>query len=69
MNFEIRQGCGICPPSRQNKNEVHVPTANDGEHLPALITFTFSATITHTLEILTSGDFYPGRNGGHVVPR
>jgi len=46
-----------------------VPAANDGEHLSALITFKFSATITHTPGILTSGDFYPGRSGGHVVLR
>jgi len=30
-----------------------VPTANDGEHLSALITFKFSAKITHTPGILT----------------
>jgi len=35
---------------KTEQNEVHVPTANDGEHLSALITFKFSATITHTLE-------------------
>ena len=35
MNFEIRQRCGTCPPSKQ-QNEVHVPTGNDGEHLSPL---------------------------------
>ena len=54
---------------KTQQNEVHVPTPNDGEHLSALITFKFSATIAHTPGILTSGDFYPGRSGGHVVPR
>ena len=34
-----------------------MPTANNGEHLSALITFKFSAKISHTPEILTSGDF------------
>jgi len=33
------------------------------------ITLKFSATITHTPGILTSGDFYPGSSGGHVIPR
>jgi len=46
-----------------------MPTANDEEHLSALITFTFSAKITHTLEILTLGEFNPDRSGGHVVPK
>jgi len=39
------------------------------EHLPALITFKFSAKITHSPGILTPGDFHPDRSGGHVVPR
>jgi len=39
------------------------------EHLSALITFKFSAKITHTPWILTPGDFYPDRSGGHMVPR
>jgi len=38
------------------------------EHLPALITFKFSAKITHTPGIPTPGDFHPDRSGGHVVP-
>jgi len=38
---------------KTEQNEVHVPTANDGEHLSALITLKFSATITHTPGILT----------------
>jgi len=46
-----------------------VPTANDGEHVSALITFKFSAKITHTRGILTPGDFHPDSSGGHVVPR
>ena len=46
-----------------------MPTANDGEHLSALITFKFSAKITHTPGILTSGDFHSDRSGGHVVLR
>jgi len=66
MNFETGQRCGICPPSKQNK--VHVPTANDGEHLSALITFNFSAKITHTPGILTPRDIHPDRSGGRLVP-
>jgi len=54
---------------KTERNEVHVPTANDREHLSALITFKFSAKITHTHGILTPGDFHPDRSGGHVVPR
>ena len=46
-----------------------MPTANDGEHLSALITFKFAAKITHTSGILNSVDFHPGRSGGHVVPK
>jgi len=46
-----------------------VPTANDGEHLSALITFKFSAKITHTPGILTTGDFHIDRSGGRMVPR
>jgi len=71
MNFETRQRCGTCPPStiKTEQNEVHAPTANDGEHLFALITFKFSAKITHSPGILTPGDFHPDRSGGHVVPR
>jgi len=42
-----------------------VPTANDGEHLSALITFKFSAKITHTPGILTPGDCHPDMSGGH----
>jgi len=38
------------------------------EHLSALITFKFSAKITHTTGILTPVDFLPDRSGGHVVP-
>jgi len=37
--------------------------------LPALITFKFSAKITHTTGIPTPGDFHPDSSGGHVVPR
>jgi len=33
-----------------------VPTANNEDHLSALITFKFSAKITHSPEILTPGD-------------
>jgi len=69
MNFETRLRCGTCPPSKQNKTRFNVPTANDGEHLSALITFKFSAKITHTPGMLTPGDFHPDRSGGHVVPR
>ena len=56
---------------KTEQNEVHVPTAsaNDGEHLSALITFKFSATIIHTPGTLTSGDFHPDRSDGYVVPR
>jgi len=46
-----------------------VPTANDGEHLSALITFKFSAKVTHTPGILTPVGFHPDRCGDHVVPR
>ena len=46
-----------------------MPNASDGEHLLAMITFKFSAKITHTPGILTSGDFHPDTSGGHVVPR
>ena len=47
-----------------------MPTANDGEHLSVLITFTFSAKITQTPGILTPRDFHPDRSGGGcVVPR
>jgi len=46
-----------------------VPNANDGEHMSALITFKFSAKITHTPGVLTPGDFHPDRSGGNVVPR
>jgi len=51
------------------QNEGHVPTANDGEHFSAMITFKFSAKITHTPGILSPADFHPDRSGGHVVPR
>jgi len=54
---------------KTEQNEVHVPTANDGEHLSALITFKFSAKITHTPGILTTGDFHIDRSGGRMVPR
>jgi len=50
-----------------HQNEVHVPTANDGEHLSALITFNFSTKIAHTPGILTAGDFHPDRSGGPSV--
>jgi len=46
-----------------------MPTANDGEPLPTLITSKFSAKITHTPGTLTPGDFHPDWSGGHVVPR
>jgi len=54
--------------TEQNEVHVHVQTANDGEHLSALITFKFSAKITHTPVTLTPGDFHPDRSGGHMVP-
>ena len=58
------------PTIKTEQNEVHVPTANDGEHLSALITFKFFAKITHhTPGILTPGDFRQYGSGGHVVPR
>jgi len=71
MNFETRQRCGSWNLStiKKEQNKVHVPTTNDGEHLSALITFKFSAKVTHTPGILTPGDFHPFRSGGHVVPR
>jgi len=45
-----------------------MPTANDWEHVSTLLTFKFSAKITHTNGILTTGDFHPDRSGGYVVP-
>jgi len=69
MNFETRQRCENQPTIKTEQNEVHVSTANDGDLLSALITFKFSAKITHTPVILTSGDFHSDRSGGHVVPR
>ena len=39
------------------------------EHMPALITFKFSAKITHTPGIPAPGDFHPDKSGGHAVPR
>ena len=54
---------------KTEQNEVHVPTVYDGKPLSALITFEFSAQITHTPGILTPGEFHPDRSGGHVVPR
>jgi len=54
---------------KTEQNEVHVPPANDGEQLCALITFKFSAKITHTPGILAPSDLCPDRSGGHVVPR
>jgi len=39
------------------------------EHLPALVTFKFSAKITHTPGILTPVDFHRDRSGGQVVPK
>jgi len=46
-----------------------VPTADDGEHLSAFITFRLSVKISHTRGILTPGDFHSDRSGGHLVPR
>ena len=46
-----------------------MPTANDEEHLSALITATFSAKITHNPAILTSGDFHSDSSRGCLVPR
>ena len=54
---------------KTEQKEVHVPTANNGEHLSALITFNFSAKITHIPGILTPSDFHSDRSGGRVVPR
>jgi len=54
---------------KTEQNEVHEPTANDREHLSAVITFKFSAKITHTPGILTPVEFHPDRSGGHVVPK
>jgi len=68
--WTLRPDNAVEPVQHQNRtNEIHVPTANDGEHLCALITFKFSAMITHTHGIPTPGDFHPDRSGGHVVPR
>jgi len=54
---------------KTEQNEAHVPTAYDGEHMSALITFKFASEITHTPGILTPGDFHPDRSDDHVVPR
>ena len=53
---------------KTEQNEVHAPTANDAEHLSALITFKISAKIINTPGILTPSDFHLYRSGGHVVP-
>jgi len=67
MNFETRQRCGTCPPPKQNKTRF---ACQRWEHLFALMTFKFSAKITHTPGKLTPGDFHLDRSGGHhVVPR
>jgi len=68
MTSETRQRWGTCPPTKQ-QHEVHVPPANDGEHLSALITFKFSAKITNTPGTLTPGNFHLDRSGGLVVPK
>ena len=68
--WTLRPDNAVEPVHHQNRtNEVHVPTANDGEHLSALITFKFSAKITHIHGIPTPGHFHIDRSGGHVVPR
>ena len=68
MTWSLRPDNTVEPVRHQTEqNEVHVPTANDGEHLFALITAKFSAKITYTHGILTPGDFHPDRSGGHVV--
>ena len=46
-----------------------MPTANDGEQLSSLITFKFSAKITHTPGILIPFDFHPDKGSDQVVPR
>ena len=66
--WTLRPDKAVQPVHHQNRTK-RGSRADDGKHLSALITFAFSATITHTPRILTSGDFYPGRSGGHVVPR
>jgi len=53
MNFETRQRCGTCPPSKQDKTRFTCELPTMGEHLVALITFKFSAKITYTPGILT----------------
>ena len=44
-------------------------TVNVGEDLSALVTFKFSAEVTHIPGILTPGDFHLDRSGGRVGPR
>jgi len=56
------------PTIKTEENEVHMPTANDLEHVSTLLTFKFSAKIIHTTGTLTTGDFHQERSGGHVVP-
>jgi len=69
MNFETKQTLWNLSTIKTEQNEVHVPTANEANHLSALITLKFSAKITYTPGILTAGNFLPDRSGGHVVPR
>ena len=64
----LRPDNAVEPVHHQNRTK-RGSRANDGEHLFALITFKFSAKITHTPGKLTPGDFHRNRSGGHVVPR
>jgi len=68
--WTLRSDNAVVPVHHQNRTK-RGSRANcqRWEHLSALTTFKFSVTITHTPGILTSGDFYQGRSGGHVVPR
>jgi len=65
--WTLRPDNAVEPVHHQNSTK-RGSRANDGERLFALITFKFSAKITHTHGKPTPGDFHPDRSGGHVVP-
>jgi len=69
MNFETRLRCGTCVHHQNRAKRGSRANCQRWERLSPLITFKFSAKITHTPGILTPGDFHPDRSGGHVVPR
>jgi len=60
MNFETRQRCGTCPPSKQNKTKF---TCQQWGALVCIDHFRVFC------KDYTPGDFHPDRSVGHVVPR